>query len=1354
MKEIPMSPTPKPALGLLSRIVLTLGLVLLAGLAQTALYAASQTWSNAPVDSAWNNTNNWVGRAVPGGLNLTLNTVNNDVATFNSPLAGGIGGAANPILTDDATTVGARSRQIGGITFDGTACGAYVISSLSPPALPTAGTPETGILNVSHNGSIQMTASVTNSQRILVPVFTRLPSSTAGIYNFVNNSTNAATLYIASVTNDSANTRGTDFRLGGSNTGTNTIGSISAGTTTSGANGLTKLGSGTWILAGPGDFRSQTVIRIQEGTLIVKDPAAFSGATTATVTNTGVLQMDGITLNQTALNLHKGGTLRMTGSNAVNGVAVGTHTGTSATLATVNPSDVFVVGTALTANSVVSGGASDTVLRTAGPGTLVFGTDNTYAGRWSFGAATNQIAYYNALGTGVVANVEAGAILDLRPLGATWFTPTTAGFGGSGAGTAVGSTAAAILAESGATLDLLGKTVHLTFAPASSSGDLTRPALYIAQGTLWLNGNTFVVNNASGTPLGAGTYRLIQQAAGNISSAGGYAVIVNGAGLAAGTAGEIQVSGGNVNLVVSIYTPKNLVWKGGNPDSIWDVANTANFLDGATFSVFRNLDNVLFNATGSANPQVMLAGTLAPGSVTVDTSANDYTFMGTGQIGGAAKLTKIGTGTLQLQTVNTYAGGTVVSNGVVQYGVANALPSIGNGDVALYDGGKLDLNNFDGLINGLNGDGTVDNTGGFASVLTVGNNDRPGSFSGVLKNTSGTLALAKVGTNVLTLSASNSYAGPTTVNAGILAVANEHALGVGDLTVAGGTLDVQSPRLYVNSLAGSAGGVIANDSTAATNRLVIQGTNTTTFGGVMQNGAGGGGMGLTLLGGSLTMSGANTYTGGTIVGSGASFYIANGPAAVTGGVIASNGATLGLSGGSSTPGTPTSITTVDGATVSFTAGALGKIWNTQFYGAPNTTNRILTTMSFGGNNSFSNFLGVVRLEANAQVRFINIPTGGTGGGNNTTFEFVGNTEVMTRDPATVSLGHIVGGNPSAGINGASSGAGPNTFILGAKGVDASFQGYIRGSNNIVKAGSGVLRFDGVGATTNSDFATYTNYLYNSLLAYYGNTTISNGVLALVVPNDLSNAFSITLAAPTAVLDASKMGYVSNFTDAYGDNSALVTNGTLRLYAGQTLAGLGTIRGAVIAEAGSIINPGLPVGVLTITNGAVFNGTLNFDLNRTSSPKADQIAAPSVNVNGATINVTNLGPDLVTGDTFQLFSGPVAGTPAAVNLPAQNQAGTITYVWDNRLAVDGSLKVLSGAAPVDPTPTNLAAWVSGNQLTLSWPAGHTGWELQTNAVDVANPAFWFTYPGSTATNQVTVTLDPSQTNVFYRLRLTP
>ncbi len=393
--------------------------------------AASQTWTNARVDATWTNINNWVAKAVPGGINMTGNTVNNDVATINSPIPGSnIGGAANPILTDDATLVNVRSRQIGGITFDTTNCGAYVISNTSPAALATAGTPETGILNVSHNGSLQMTAAVTNSQRVMVPLFTRLPSSTAGIYNFINNSTNAATLYINSVTNDSANTRGTDFTLGGSNTGTNTIGALSAGATTTGANGLTKQGDGTWILTGANDFRAQTVVRVLAGTLIVNDPGAFSLATTATITN-GILQINGVTLNQISLTLNKGGTIRMNGSSSLNGVAVGAQTGTSATLRTVNATDVFTVGTGLALGAVVSGGAADTVLNTTGPGTLIFTQPNTYAGRWSFAAATNQISHPSALGTGANANIAAGAILDLTQLGPAFFAPSTSGFGGT-----------------------------------------------------------------------------------------------------------------------------------------------------------------------------------------------------------------------------------------------------------------------------------------------------------------------------------------------------------------------------------------------------------------------------------------------------------------------------------------------------------------------------------------------------------------------------------------------------------------------------------------------------------------------------------------------------------------------------------------------------------------------------------------------------------------------------------------------------------------------------------------------------------------------------------------------------------
>jgi len=228
-----------------------------------------------------------------------------------------------------------------------------------------------------------------------------------------------------------------------------------------------------------------------------------------------------------------------------------------------------------------------------------------------------------------------------------------------------------------------------------------------------------------------------------------------------------------------------------------------------------------------------------------------------------------------------------------------------------------------------------------------------------------------------------------------------------------------------------------------------------------------------------------------------------------------------------------------------------------------------------------------------------------------------------------------------------------------------------------------------------------------------------------------------------------MGYVSNFTDVNGANSVLVTNGLLHLYSGQTLAGLGTIRGSVLADTGSTVAPHISLGALAITNGATLNGAINMELDRANSANSGRIVAPSINVNGATITVTNIGTDLVTGDIFQLFSVPVTGTPAAVNLPVQNQAATITYVWTNKLAIDGTIKVLSGASPVNTTPTNMTVVTSGNTLDISWPADHTGWTLQTNSTGLLSPS-WFPYPGSTATNRIVITIDPTKPNVFYRL----
>jgi hypothetical protein len=530
--------------------------------------------------------------------------------------------------------------------------------------------------------------------------------------------------------------------------------------------------------------------------------------------------------------------------------------------------------------------------------------------------------------------------------------------------------------------------------------------------------------------------------------------------------------------------------------------------------------------------------------------------------------------------------------------------------------------------------------------------------------------------------------------------------------------------------------------------IIIQGSNTTTFGGSIVDGSGGGGIGLTVLGGSLTMSAANTYSGGTIVASGASFFIANGPAAVTGSLIASNGATVGLSGGSSTPGTPGSVTTVDGGIVTLTAGAEGKIWTGQWIGSANTTNLSTTTMSFGGTTSFQNFLGVVQFQGAGNIRFFN--GGGTSGGDNTIFEFAGSNIIHTRDAQTTTLGQIRGGSSATGIDAATAAGAVDTYIIGARNVDSIFEGYFRGTNNLVKAGSARLVFDGVSVVTNTDSATFTNYLYSGIVTHFGSTTISNGVLTLIAPNDLSNSASITLSAPTAVLDASQMGYVSNFTDANGPNSAVLTNSLLDIHSGQTLSGVGTIRAALLAENGSTVSPGLPTGILTLTNSTAINGAINFQLDRASATTSGRIAAPAVDVTGATISVTNIGPDLVTGDSYQLFSISISGTPAAVNLPVQNQAATITYIWTNKLAIDGTIEVLSGANATSSSRTNITAVFSGNTLNLSWPADHTGWTLQTNSVGITSTDSWFPLAGSTATNHVVLTVDPAQANVFYRL----
>jgi hypothetical protein len=61
-----------------------------------------------------------------------------------------------------------------------------------------------------------------------------------------------------------------------------------------------------------------------------------------------------------------------------------------------------------------------------------------------------------------------------------------------------------------------------------------------------------------------------------------------------------------------------------------------------------------------------------------------------------------------------------------------------------------------------------------------------------------------------------------------------------------------------------------------------------------------------------------------------------------------------------------------------------------------------------------------------------------------------------------------------------------------------------------------------------------------------------------------------------------------------------------------------------------------------------------------------------------------------------------------------------------------------------------------QLTLNWPADHTGWilQMQTNSLATGLGTNWTTVPGSMATNQIVVPVGSDSGSVFFRLASQP
>jgi hypothetical protein len=73
--------------------------------------------------------------------------------------------------------------------------------------------------------------------------------------------------------------------------------------------------------------------------------------------------------------------------------------------------------------------------------------------------------------------------------------------------------------------------------------------------------------------------------------------------------------------------------------------------------------------------------------------------------------------------------------------------------------------------------------------------------------------------------------------------------------------------------------------------------------------------------------------------------------------------------------------------------------------------------------------------------------------------------------------------------------------------------------------------------------------------------------------------------------------------------------------------------------------------------------------------------------------------------------------------------------------------------VATNPTNITFVISGNTLTLTWPADHLGWILQsqTNGSSVGLATNWVNIAGSGSSTQAVVNINPANPAVFFRLR---
>ncbi|HXJ73435.1 MAG TPA: autotransporter-associated beta strand repeat-containing protein, partial [Candidatus Dormibacteraeota bacterium] len=439
-----------------------------------------------------------------------------------------------------------------------------------------------------------------------------------------------------------------------------------------------------------------------------------------------------------------------------------------------------------------------------------------------------------------------------------------------------------------------------TLASGGSASDIG--ASSSSAGNLVLNGGTLQYTGG-----GASSDRLftLGTGGGTIDASGSGALDLNNPG-AAGLSGPgarvltlTGTSGADNTVAAALGNNGGATSLTKSGDGKW-ILTANNTYSGATTIAGGTLQ------VGTGGP----SGSLGGGNIT-DNGALIFNRSGTvtnGVISGSGSLTLDGTGTVVLPGNNTYSGGTTINAGTLQIGTGGATGQL-NGNSAIVNNGTLIFNSTGPFA--LGAGSTISGTGSLvkrgsgllklisANTYTGGTIIDPGAQLQVAEGNQGSIVgdIANNGTLIFVRQDNGAFIMSGTISGTGLMVKDVNNPNAGDVTLtgnntySGGTIIRGGAVILGDGFTPGTGSIVGN--VLMTNSAVADTPRTLTFnrpddltfggaisgsGAVLHNGAG-----------TLTLTGANTYTAGTTINGGMLQVGAGGPSGSLGtGNIADN----------------------------------------------------------------------------------------------------------------------------------------------------------------------------------------------------------------------------------------------------------------------------------------------------------------------------------------------------------------------------------------------------------------------------------------------------------------------------------